>query len=91
MFRFNYIILTVMIALSVLFLTRLTVSLFDLRKTVLGGLGLWVMYKGFYFVEDAVYISDLILRNILTIPNFPEHVCLTACVGLLGLPPSGPK
>jgi hypothetical protein len=30
-------------------------------------------------------------RNILTIPIFPEHVCPTACVGLPGLPPSGPK
>jgi hypothetical protein len=29
--------------------------------------------------------------NILTIPTFPEHVCLTACVGLPGLPPSEPK
>ena len=29
--------------------------------------------------------------KILTIPKFPEHVCLTACVGLPGLPPAGPK
>ena len=27
----------------------------------------------------------------LTIPKFPEHVCLTACVDLPGSPPSGPK
>ena len=27
----------------------------------------------------------------LTIPKFPVHVCLTACVVLPGLPPSGPK
>ena len=27
----------------------------------------------------------------ITIPKFPEHVCLTACVGLSGLPPSGPR
>ena len=26
--------------------------------------------------------------NILTIPTFPQHVCLTACVGLPGLPPT---
>ena len=26
----------------------------------------------------------------LKILKFPEHVCLTACVGLPGLPPSGP-
>ena len=42
----------------------------------------------FEFVADAVYMSDLILRNILTIPKFHEHVCPTACVGLPGLPPS---
>ena len=36
----------------------------------------------FQFVEDAVYMSDLIQRNILTIPNCPEYVCLTACLGL---------
>ena len=29
--------------------------------------------------------------NILPIPKFPEHVCLTACVGVPSLPPSGPK
>jgi hypothetical protein len=29
--------------------------------------------------------------DILTILKFPEHVCLTACVGLPDLPPSGPK
>jgi hypothetical protein len=33
----------------------------------------------------------LIYRNNLNIPKFPEHVCLTACVGIPGLPPSGPK
>ena len=48
-------------------------------------LGFCVIYNSFEFVADAVYISDLIF---LTIPKFPEHVCLTACVGL---PPSGPK
>jgi hypothetical protein len=37
-------ILTVMTSLSVLFLSNLTVSLCDLCKTVLGGLGLWVIY-----------------------------------------------
>ena len=36
-------------------------------------------------------LSDLKQRNISTIPKFPEHVCLTACVGLPGLSPSGPK
>jgi hypothetical protein len=50
----------------------------------LGGLRLWVIYNSFEFV------ADLKERNILTIPKFPEHVCLTACVGLPGLPPSGP-
>ena len=33
---------------------------FDLCKTVFGGLGLWVIYNSFQFVEDAVYMSDLI-------------------------------
>jgi hypothetical protein len=42
------------------------------------------------FVANAVYMSDLIERNILTIPKFPEHVYLTACVGL-HVHPSGPK
>ena len=36
-------------------------------------------------------LSDLKQRNISTIRKFPEHVCLTACVGLPGLSPSGPK
>jgi len=35
--------LTVMTALSVLFLSSLTVSLCDLCKTVIGGLMLWVI------------------------------------------------
>ena len=83
--------LTVMTALSVLFLSSLTISSCDLCKTVLGGLGLWVIYNSFGFVVDTVCMSDLILCNILTIPKFPEHVCLTACVGLRGLPLSGPK
>jgi hypothetical protein len=48
MFIFNYMMLTVMIALSVFFLSSLTVSLCDLCKTVLGGLGLWVIYNSFY-------------------------------------------
>ena len=60
MFRFNYMMLTVMTVLSVLFLSSLTVSLCDLCKTVLGGLGLWVIYNSFLFVEDAVHMSDLI-------------------------------
>ena len=34
-------------------------------------------------------MSDLIQRNILNIPKFLEHACLTACLGLPGLPPSG--
>jgi hypothetical protein len=37
----------VMTALSVLFLSSLTVSLCDLCKTVLSGLGLWVIYNSF--------------------------------------------
>ena len=64
MFRFNYMMLTVMTALSVLFffLSSLTISSCDLCKTVLGGLGLWVIYNSFEFVADAVYMymSDLI-------------------------------
>jgi hypothetical protein len=85
MFRFNYMLLIVMTALPVLFLSSLTISSCDLCKTVLGGLRLWVIYNSFEFV------ADLRVRNILTIPKFPEHVCLTACVALPGLPPSGPK
>ena len=72
--------LTVMSALSVLCLSSLTISSCDLCKTVLGGWGF-----GFEFVAVAVYMSDLTKRNILTIPKYPEHVCLTACVGLPGL------
>ena len=60
MFRFNYMMLIVMTALSVLFLSSLTISSCDLCKTVLGGLGLWVIYNSFEFVADAVYMSDLI-------------------------------
>jgi len=33
----------------------------------------------------------VVQRNVLTISKFPEHVCLAACVGLPGLPPSRPK
>ena len=44
------------------------------------------------YVEEcrvmSVSATSLIERNILTNPNFPEHVCLTTCVGL---PPPGPK
>jgi hypothetical protein len=47
-------------ALSVLFLSSLTILLCDLCKTVLGGMGLWVIYNSFEFVADAVYMSDLI-------------------------------
>ena len=60
MFRFNYMMLTVMTALSVLFLSSLTISSSDLCKTVLGGLGLSVIYNSFEFVADAVYMSDLL-------------------------------
>jgi hypothetical protein len=62
MFRFNYMMLTVVTALSVLFLSSLTIlsRTCDLCKTVLGGLGLWVIYNSFEFVADAVYMSDLI-------------------------------
>ena len=60
MFRFNYMMLTVMTALSVLFLSSLTISSCDLCKTVLGGLGLWVIYNCLEFVADVVYMSDLI-------------------------------
>jgi hypothetical protein len=60
MLRFNYMMLTVMTVLSVLFLSSLTISSCDLCKTVLGGLGLCVIYNSFEFVADAVYMSDLI-------------------------------
>ena len=60
MFRFNYMMLTVMTALSVLFLSSLTISSCDLCKTVLGELELWVIYDSFEVVADAVYMSDLI-------------------------------
>ena len=36
----------------------LTISSCDLYKTVLGGLGIWVIYNSFEFVADAVYLSD---------------------------------
>ena len=49
----------------------------------------------FRFEKNAVKSIDstknIQSNNILTIPKFPEHVCLTACVGLPGLPPSEPK
>lgn len=52
-------------------------------------------YNGFvfaYVVEFiAVFLYDLKYNNILSIPTFSEHVCLTACAGLPGLRPSGPK
>ena len=59
-FRLNYMMLTVMTVLSVLFLSSLTVSFCDLCKTVLGELELWVIYNSFELVADAVYMSDLI-------------------------------
>ena len=64
MFRFNYMILTVMTALSVFFvfffLSSLTISSCDLCETVLGGLGLWVIYNDLEFVADTMCMSDLI-------------------------------
>jgi hypothetical protein len=81
--------LTVVTVLSVLFLSSLIIPSCDLCKTVLGGLGLWVIYNSFEFVAGAVHMADLICRNILTIPKFSEHVCLSVCVGIPGLPPSG--
>jgi hypothetical protein len=51
MFRFNYMMLTVMLALSVLFLSSLTISSCDRCTTVLGGLEFWVIYNSFKFVE----------------------------------------
>jgi hypothetical protein len=47
-----FMILIVMTALSVLFLSSLTISSCDLCKTVLGGLRLWVIYNSFEFVAD---------------------------------------
>jgi hypothetical protein len=63
--------------------------------------------QGFVFIHDLASAGFTIVHwvpfftvdfclcgailNILTIPKFPEHVCLTACVGLPGLPPSVPK
>ena len=64
---------------------------FSLYGAILNLKGLWVIYNSFEFVADAVYMSDLIKRNILTILKFPGHVWLTACVGLPCLPPSEPK
>ena len=50
---------------------------------------------GSIFLPKQIFTMDFCLRgailNILTIPKFSEHVCLTACVGLPGLPSSGPK
>ena len=43
----------------------------------------------FFFTVDFCLCGAIL--NILTIPNFPEHVCPTACVGLPGLPPSEHK
>ena len=64
MFRFNYMMFTVMTALSVVFLSSLTISSCDLCKTVLGVVRLWVIYNSVEFVADAVYMFDLIYRNI---------------------------
>ena len=47
MLRFNNMMLTVMTVLSVLFFSSLTVLLCDLCKTVLGRLGLLVIYNSF--------------------------------------------
>jgi hypothetical protein len=41
--------------------------------------------------NETLLLQAYMYADIFTIPKFPEHVCLTACVGLPGLPPSGPK
>jgi hypothetical protein len=50
--------LTVMTALSVLYVSSLTVSLCDLCKTVLGGLGLWVIYNNFYKGVESIEATE---------------------------------
>jgi uncharacterized membrane protein len=52
-----------------------------------GGGGIFLLI--FFFMMDFCLCGAI--SNILTIPKFLEHVCLTACVDLPGLPPSGPK
>jgi hypothetical protein len=41
-------------------------------------------------LSQMIQFAYVVQRNVLTIPKFLEHVCLTACVGLPGIPPSGP-
>jgi hypothetical protein len=60
MFRFNYMMLTVMTALSVLFLSSVTISSCDLCKNSVGRVGALVIYNSFEFVADAVYMSNSI-------------------------------
>ena len=46
-----------------------------------------------FLPQKNVYDRFLLMwcnLKILTIPKFPENVCLTACGGLVDLPPSGP-
>jgi hypothetical protein len=47
-----------MTALSVLYVSSLTVSLCDLCKTVLGGLGLWVIYNNFYKGVESIEATE---------------------------------
>jgi hypothetical protein len=91
MHRFNYMMLTVMTALSALFLSSLTVSLCDLCKTVLGGLGYYqynVMHSaGFRIYEalcklsyEAPYLGPEGGR-----PGRPTQAVRHTCPGKLGI------
>ena len=41
--------------------------------------------------KNVFYDGVLLMWCNFKFDGVPEHVCLTACVGLPGLPPSGPK
>jgi hypothetical protein len=41
--------------------------------------------------QTNFFTMDFCLCGAILNYKFPEHVCLTACVGLPGLPPSGPR
>ena len=54
-----------------------------------------LLASGSIFLPKKCFYDGFFLMwcnfNILTIPKFPQHVCLIARVGLLSLPPSRPK
>jgi hypothetical protein len=70
--------------------TRFVLSLFILHWCCFLYTDCNFVSHSLHLLLDMVYL-DIFKRNIITIPKIPEHVCLTACVGLPGLPPSGPK